>query len=137
VKTYDRHNKPNIAAILMDTGQTITHGAEATGIRIRFFGILWFVFLILGYCYVYGSTEMQQPRDEGNPLGLAVLVGSFFWLGWLVVLVIYLVVRAQLTGVRSSVEDAIRPDNAAPGQTGMRRRYSSLKYTNSWAVGCK
>jgi putative membrane protein len=64
-----------------------------------FFGLAWFLFLVLGLLLCVWIYRDANSRGMNGILWvLAVLVGSLFWLGWLVVLVIYLVVRGSAHG---------------------------------------
>ena len=54
----------------------------------------WLIFLILGLLLcVWVYRDAQSRGMSGLFWVLLMLVGSFFWLGWLVVLVIYLIIR--------------------------------------------
>jgi len=64
-----------------------------------FFGLAWILFFILGLLLCVWIYRDANSRGMNGILWvLAVLVGSLFWLGWLVVLVIYLVVRGSAHG---------------------------------------
>jgi hypothetical protein len=64
-----------------------------------FFSLAWLVFLILGLLLcVWIYRDANRRGMNGILWVLAILVGSFFWLGWLVVLVIYLLVRGSAHG---------------------------------------
>jgi putative membrane protein len=63
------------------------------------FGLAWILFFILGLLLCVWIYRDANSRGMNGILWvLAVLVGSLFWLGWLVVLVIYLVVRGSAHG---------------------------------------
>jgi hypothetical protein len=54
----------------------------------------WLIFLILGLLLcVWVYRDAQSRGMSGLFWVLLMLVGSFFWLGWLVVLIIYLIIR--------------------------------------------
>ncbi len=54
----------------------------------------WLIFLVLGLLlclWVYRDAKSRGMH--GLFWVLLMLLGSFFWLGWLVVLIIYLIIR--------------------------------------------
>jgi hypothetical protein len=54
----------------------------------------WLIFLILGLLLcVWVYRDAQSRGMSGLFWVLLMLVGSFFWLGWLVVLIIYIIIR--------------------------------------------
>jgi len=64
-----------------------------------FFSLAWIIFLILGLLlcvWIYRDANSRGMR--GGLWVVAILIGSLFWLGWLVVLVIYLLVRSSAHG---------------------------------------
>jgi len=64
-----------------------------------FFGLAWIAMFILGLLLCVWIYRDANSRGMNGILWvLAVLVGSLFWLGWLVVLVIYLLVRGSARG---------------------------------------
>ena len=69
------------------------------GAGYGFFSLVWLIFLVLGVLlcvWIYRDANNRGMR--GILWVLAILVGSLFWLGWLVVLVIYLLVRGSAHG---------------------------------------
>ena len=64
-----------------------------------FFSLAWIVFLLLGLLLCVWIYRDANSRGMNGILWVvAILVGSLFWLGWLVVLVIYLLVRGSAHG---------------------------------------
>jgi len=54
----------------------------------------WLIFFILGLLLcVWVYRDAQSRGMSGVFWVLLMLVGSFFWLGWLVVLIIYIIIR--------------------------------------------
>jgi hypothetical protein len=54
----------------------------------------WLIFLILGLLLcVWVYRDAQSRGMSGLFWVLLMLAGSFFWLGWLVVLIIYIIIR--------------------------------------------
>jgi hypothetical protein len=54
----------------------------------------WLIFLVLGLLLcVWVYRDAQSRGMSGIFWVLLMLVGSFFWLGWLVVLIIYIIIR--------------------------------------------
>jgi hypothetical protein len=54
----------------------------------------WLIFLILGLLLCLWVYRDANSRGMHGLLWvLLMLVGSFFWLGWLLVLIIYLIIR--------------------------------------------
>ncbi len=69
------------------------------GVGYGFFSLVWLLFLILGLLlcvWIYKDANSRGMR--GILWVIALIVGSFFFLGWLVVLVIYLLVRGSAHG---------------------------------------
>ena len=59
-----------------------------------FFGIFWLIFFILGILLCIWIYRDANKRGMSGILWAALMIlGCFFFLGWLVVLIIYLVVR--------------------------------------------
>ena len=84
-----------LTPILMDRGPDYFMWGGGFG----FFGLAWIVFFLLGLLLCVWIYRDANSRGMNGILWvLAVLVGSLFWLGWLVVLVIYLVVRGSAHG---------------------------------------
>jgi hypothetical protein len=81
--------------ILMDSGPGNFFWGPGYGV----FGLAWIVFFILGLLLCVWIYRDANSRGMNGILWvLAILVGSLFWLGWLVVLVIYLLVRGSSRG---------------------------------------
>ncbi len=84
-----------LTPILADNGP----GNFFWGGGFGFFGLAWIVFFLLGLLlcvWIYRDANSRGMR--GILWVVAILVGSLFWLGWLVVLVIYLLVRGSAHG---------------------------------------
>jgi putative membrane protein len=74
-------------------------GGPGWGGGFGFFGLFWIIFFILGLLLCVWIYRDANSRGMNGILWvLAILVGSLFWLGWLVVLIIYLVVRGSAHG---------------------------------------
>jgi len=59
-----------------------------------YFGIVWLVFLILGILLcVWIYRDANRRGMSGILWVILMLVGSLFFLGWLVVLIVYLIIR--------------------------------------------
>ena len=81
--------------IVMDRVSDYFFGSAGFG----FFSVVWFAFLILGLVLcVWIFADANSRGMRGGLWVLALLVGSFFWLGWLAVLVVYLLVRGSAHG---------------------------------------
>jgi hypothetical protein len=69
------------------------------GAGFGFLSIVWVLFLILGLLlcvWIYRDANSRGMR--GILWVIAIIIGSLFFLGWLVVLVIYLLVRGSAHG---------------------------------------
>ena len=87
--------------ILMAKGQDNYFWGDGPGWggSYGFFGLVWILFFIIGLLLCVWIYRDANSRGMNGILWvLAVLVGSLFWLGWVVVLVIYLVVRGSAHG---------------------------------------
>jgi hypothetical protein len=84
-----------LTPVLVDRGPDYFFWGGSYG----FFSLAWIVFFLLGLLLCVWIYRDANSRGMNGILWvLAILVGSLFWLGWLVVLVIYLVVRGSAHG---------------------------------------
>jgi len=74
-------------------------GGSYGGGTFGFFSLIWVIFLVMGLLlcvWIYRDANSRGMR--GILWVIALVVGSLFWLGWLVVLVVYLLVRGSAHG---------------------------------------